>query len=32
VFVVLGIQHAMCMHHMVTCNLAGSTNLFYIIA
>jgi hypothetical protein len=32
VFVTLGIQHAMCAHHTVTCGLAGCTEFFHIIS
>jgi hypothetical protein len=31
VFVALGIQYAMRMHHIVTCGLAGSENFFSIL-
>ena len=32
VFVALGIQHAMCTHHIVICGLAGSTEWFHSIS
>jgi len=32
VFVALGIQHTMCMHHIVTRGLPGSTIFFHIIS
>jgi len=32
VFVALGMQHAMCMCHMVICGLYGSTIFFHIIS
>jgi hypothetical protein len=31
-FVALGIQHAMCMHHIVICRLPGSTTFFHSIS
>ena len=30
VFIALGIQHAMCMHHIVICETSGSTKFFHI--
>ena len=32
VFVALGIQHAMCMHHTIICGLYSSTKLFHSIS
>jgi hypothetical protein len=32
VYVVLGIQHAMCIRHIAMCGLSGSTIFFHIIS
>jgi len=32
VFAAVGIQHAMCMRHIVICGQPGSTRLFHIIS
>jgi hypothetical protein len=32
VFVVLGIEHAICIHHIVNCGQPGSTVFFHIVS